>query len=64
MAESLFKYICCAFFNDVGGSDPGAQLRYFNDLEGGEGSDRGSYFISKKSQLQNLSTPKIPTFLA
>ena len=27
-------------------------------------SDRGSYFIPKKSQLQNLSTQKITTFLA
>ena len=30
----------------------------------GRGSDRGSYFIQKKSQLQNLSTQKITFFLA
>ena len=33
---------------------PGAPLTNFNE----GGSDRGSFFIPKKSQLQNLSTPK------
>ena len=42
---------------------PGAPLRNFND-GGGRGSDRGSYFIPKISQLQKLSTQKITTFFS
>ena len=38
--------------------NPGAPLTNFNDGRGGGGSDRGSYFIPKKSQLQNLFTQK------
>ena len=34
--------------------DPGSPLTNFND----RGGDRGSYFIPKKSQLQNVSTQK------
>ena len=38
---------------------------YFNDGGGGGGgSERGSYFIPKKSQLQNLSAKKSLLFLA
>ena len=40
---------------------PGTPLTCFNDRGR---SDRGSYFISKKSQLQTLSTQKNPYFLA
>ena len=44
---------------------PGAPFRYSNDEEGGGGrrhggSDRSSFLYPKKSQLQNLSTQKIP----
>ena len=40
--------------------DPGSPLTNFND----RGGERGSYFIPKKSQLQNVSTQKSHYFFS
>ena len=43
---------------DWGDVDPGSPLTNINDSGGGGWSNRCSYFIPKKSQLQNVSTQK------
>ena len=56
-----FRIICDFFPHPV--RRPGIQGLHSDILKTG-GSERGSFFLPKKSQLQNFSTQKIPYFLA